>query len=322
MDIGDPAYELAETKTDRQSEDSEAALKKLRENWAEYDLTIYTDGSTLSSNENGGAGIIFTTSPPEDPRILRTVSIPAGRWCSSHRAELKAVAFALEDEARDKNLRTIRVVQDSKAVLTRIENCNPTIPLASSEEKTILESLQKCHRNNCKVTFSWCQSHCGVKGNELADDAAKVETKENQNNVGILDTTAKAAIWRFTRREFVTKPLLRAIYGERGEQLNRVEERRLSRKDQVTVSRLRSGHHPDLRYWQNLINSEESTQCRGCEMGQETAEHVLLECPAVGPFTRGTLVTKGSMAKDHVSIIRVWNRWRTKVIGAGKVASQ
>ena len=45
---------------------------------------------------------------------------------------------------------------------------------------------------------------------------------------------------------------LHGIYGERGEKVNhKLESLQLSRKDQVSISRLRIGHHPD--YWHHMI---------------------------------------------------------------------
>ena len=81
--------------------------------------------------------------------------------------------------------------------------------------------------------------------------------------------------------------------------MNRAEEKLLSRRKQVTFSRLWSDHHPDLRYWMNKIDREESTLCRGCGMGEETAEHVLLECPVIHLSTRGTLATAHHLRKTR-----------------------
>ena len=44
----------------------------------------------------------------------------------------------------------------------------------------------------------------------------------------------------------------------------------LSLKEQVEISRRRSSHHPELRYWRYKTGKCETEQCRGCEEGPET----------------------------------------------------
>ena len=53
------------------------------------------------------------------------------------------------------------------------------------------------------------------------------------------------------------------------------EEKMLSRKDQVSISRLRSGHYQDLKYWLHKIGTALNTACRKCGMGEESVEHVM-----------------------------------------------
>ena len=61
--------------------------------------------------------------------------------------------------------------------------------------------------------------------------------------------SAKAAIGEATKDPPITHEQCR-IYGKRGEKVNhKLESLQLSRKDQVSISRLRSCHHPDLTYW-------------------------------------------------------------------------
>ena len=67
--------------------------------------------------------------------------------------------------------------------------------------------------------------------------------------------SAKAAMRPSTKEPPITHERLRHIYGEGGEKVNRkLESLQLSRKDQVSISILRSGHHPDLKYWLHKIS--------------------------------------------------------------------
>ena len=54
-----------------------------------------------------------------------------------------------------------------------------------------------------------------------------------------------------------------------------------SREEQVHLARIRSGHHPNLMYWQNKIDLDVSDKCPRCKEGQDTIEHWLRGCPAL-----------------------------------------
>ena len=70
-------------------------MQTLAKGWDSYDATIYTDGATTHNNANGTSSIIVTTGPPSDPRVHCWCTLPVGKWCSSFRAEEKAVRAAL-----------------------------------------------------------------------------------------------------------------------------------------------------------------------------------------------------------------------------------
>ena len=55
----------------------------------------------------------------------------------------------------------------------------------------------------------------------------------------------------------------------RGEKVNhKLESRQLSGKDQISVSRQRSSHHSDLKYWLHNFGRALDTVCRKCGMGR------------------------------------------------------
>ncbi|CAI9722069.1 Hypothetical predicted protein [Octopus vulgaris] len=102
---------------------------------------------------------------------------------------------------------------------------------------------------------------------------------------------------------------MRKVYGERGEKPNRIKEQQLTRQEQVTLSRLQSDHHPDLRSWQHKIGRIEESICRYCKMGEEMGEHMMLECPAIHPSIRGQLTDSEAIAKEPRLALKVWERW-------------
>ena len=81
--------------------------------------------------------------------------------------------------------------------------------------------------------------------------------------------SVKAAIRQVTKAPPTTLEHLRCIYGERGEEVkHKLESRQLSRNDQVSISRLRSGHHADLKYWLHMIGIAFDTVFWKCGMGR------------------------------------------------------
>ena len=131
------------------------------------------------------------------------------------------------------------------------------------------------------LTFTWCPGHCGITGNDLADAQMKQRADVEETDVDHYYTTAKAMIRRVTRDGPASHELTQRIYGDRGSKVNRKEEGQLGRRDQVTLGRLRSGHHPELKYWLAKINRAVDTICRKCGLGDETAEHAIYKCPRI-----------------------------------------
>ena len=97
--------------------------------------------------------------------------------------------------------------------------------------------------------------------------AAKKGTTVKQEEVSHHYDTAKAAIWQTTKEPPITHERLLRIYGERDERVNhKLDNLLLSRRNQVSISRLRSDHRPDLIYWHYNIGIVLGTVCRKCGM--------------------------------------------------------
>ena len=306
LKIGEHNFETTGAKTGVVETDRLETMKILEKGWQTHDATIYTDGS-VTENFNGGGGIVVTTGPPNDPEVLCAQAIPAGQWCSSYQAELKAVKRALEIIQADPTINTARIVSDSLSVLLRLQNLHPSEPIPDNDERDIMMLLSEVTCRGCQLTFTWCPSHCGVIGNELADRQAKDGALKPQSEAASSYKSAKSVIRRMTRGEPPKHERTRRVYGDHGEKINRLAERDLSRKDQTTLSRLRSGHHPDLKYWLAKIHRAADTLCRKCGLFDETAEHVVYECPSIHNLLNEP--TPDTLAKDPRLALLLWERW-------------
>ncbi len=87
----------------------------------------------------------------------------------------------------------------------------------------------------------WVHGHCGLQGNELADEEAKSDSAEHQPPVKLGCTTHRAIIRRACSTLFISTLLHTATYPIN---LNRREDIQLSKPDITQLRRFRSGHHP------------------------------------------------------------------------------
>ena len=108
--------------------------------------------------------------------------------------------------------------------------------------------------------------------NVAAKEGIIVEHEEENHH----NDSAKAAICQATKDPTIAHKCLHRIYGKRGEKVNqKFKSLQLSRKDQVSISRLKCGHHPDLKYWLNKIGRAQDTVCHEFGMEEETVEHAI-----------------------------------------------
>ena len=131
---------------------------------------VWTDGSAEGGVLNGGPEALIEW-PDGETQELRA---PAGRMCSSFRAELVAVRTALqhllEHPAHTED--PVVLCTDSQADLAALRS-GPT------EQRSLLSTelwaalLQLSEEGRRHLHLQWVPSHCGLGGNEKADDLAK-----------------------------------------------------------------------------------------------------------------------------------------------------
>ena len=109
---------------------------------------------------------------------------------------------------------------------------------------------------------------------------AKEGTTVEQKGVSHHYDSVKAAMRQATKEPPVANKRLGRIYGKGVEKVNhKLESLQLSRKDQVSMSRLRSGHHADLKYWLHKIGRALDTVSQKCGMREGSVEHAIGESP-------------------------------------------
>ena len=133
---------------------------------------------------------------------------------------------------------------------------------------------------------------CGVDGNEIADKLAEQGSKMEQTADHPHDT-AKNTVNRHLMEE-----------APKGRSMNA----NVSRKEQLEISRLRSGLHPELRYWKSKIGKCETELCRGCEERTKMFEHILLNWPILDDV-RHNQPEWNNTWKTPITALSLWNTW-------------
>ena len=225
---------------------------------------LYTDGSCL----NGQVGCAVTG---RDVRL--TYRLPD--TASVFTAELFAIHRALK-HINEAKLGFTVICSDSKSALEAIKRPNAIDhPLVYD----ILRQTFTLPRSQV-VIFLWLPGHCSIRGNELADAAAKEATSRpciTEIPIAVSDVLAKLkqCFTLYVQRKwdrfhsnhlYDIKPILSSW--STSDQNNR--------SDEVVLCRLRCGHTRATH--SHLFDREPPPMCQTCNV-RITVHHFLLECP-------------------------------------------
>ena len=142
------------------------------------DLVIYTDGSATDGVKNGGAAAILTRGDPALPAhmcgVVHTLQCRGSAFTSSFEEKHEAMKLALNWLADSDHTGTVLICSDSQAFLRAIGSCSES----AFDLVSVLVKPQLL-----RTILQWLPGHCGIHGNELADQ----KTKEASG----LDTAAR-----------------------------------------------------------------------------------------------------------------------------------
>ena len=189
-------------------------------------------------------------------------SIPTGSLSSNYKAETSALETAATILLNHQKSKANTVIlTDAKSVLQALQKPQ------SAQVRQLLSLL--CDLNSqANTTLQWIPSHCGIHGNEKADDLAKEGAKMTQIEEGMDLSESKTLI----------KSALRNRWKRSHPNHNRRDPYYLlKRADMVTIFRLRCGHNRLRHHMHSKLKVGESTICV-CGHDQEDANHVLQHC--------------------------------------------
>ncbi|XP_045126267.1 uncharacterized protein LOC123513261 [Portunus trituberculatus] len=239
-----------------------------------HHLRIYTDGS----------------HSPSPPSTAAAIYLPASSTCTTWRfppdtdvltAELYALQQALNHLTTLSSTGSAVIYTDSLSSLHLLQSRHPTsfTFLVHSIQRTLLQLPTM----GWGVTLQWVPSHSGIRGNEVADAAAKMGLSEV--NITLLPlplSTAKCIISRKCHSTWDTSlntALLTTSLGQyRCNSSPQPWMRQQSRVLDVALTRLRLGHTRLTAHLHRLHLSPDP-YCPWCRTVPETIEHFLLHCP-------------------------------------------
>ena len=238
-------------------------------------ICFYTDGSKMGTAT--GCGVF-------GPRIRET--IPMGMWPTVFQAEVYAI-YTCARICLKRNYRhaKIGIFSDSQAALLAITS-------TKCESKLVWEciaSLRELTAKHNSIMLFWVPGHCGVEGNERADELARqgssstfvgpepfLGTSKSAIKQELLDWEQSqiVSVWSKMRglrqaKAFITpsSSIAKKLLG-------------LNRRELRTIAGLLTGHCP-ARYHLHTIGRWPNNLCRFCFTELESSAHLLCFCGAL-----------------------------------------
>jgi ribonuclease HI len=237
-------------------------------------VSFYTDGA---KNENScGAGIYSATTGGK--------SISIRNEGTTFQCELLAIKEAAQT-VEDLNLtyESIKIFTDSQA---SIKSLNAT----ETRSRMIVECWEALNRvgQSNLLAIEWVPSHSGVTGNEIADSLAKqaLSMTTYDRNVYISKTVVTESLKRWADNESRTawrnsrgSILAKNLWGDRD--FNKSKTFLNFRKYEIRMLTGIITGHMMLRKHARRLGLAQSSNCRGCNVEEETVAHILCDCPVV-----------------------------------------
>ncbi len=161
---------------------------------------------------------------------------------------------------------------DCKSLVDAVGNSH-----APNEGRRLVQATVARLKAERFLEILWAPGHCGLIGNELADEEANYASEEHQPLVALDPATHRALIRRTCTSNCNTTPLHAATYTRSPLQQ---EDVLLSKSETTDLRSFYSGQHTQLRRWKNLISRSEETMCRLCDNEEDSYDHLWLRCPA------------------------------------------
>ncbi len=198
-------------------------------------------------------------------------------------AELFAIekVFEIAFNNRQLNTEKIWIFSDSQAAIKRLKNSSLKSDLYYIQ--SIRKWAEKLQNNNIQMQLEWVPGHMNIKGNELADKAAKKETKlqktaiESYISIAYIKRKIKeSALIDWTSIWQASKAKEKQYNQFECKSKWKTKTRTLKKQIWSTYIQLKLDHDYFKSYL-NKMSNYDSNICQFCNT-KENPEHLLLHC--------------------------------------------
>jgi kelch-like protein 2/3 len=227
-------------------------------------VQIFTDGS--KSAESVGCAFVF------DGELHQfCLNSKASIFTAELYAIMKALDFSLVQ-----NLKRILVCTDSLSVLQSLEHMYSKHPLVQE----VLCKAQVISSQDGEIVFAWIPSHVGIHGNELADQAARAASLQDEIDIQRVPFQDMMIYYRgVTRTEWQRRwdaVGVNKLHPIKATVVPWMSSCRANRREEVTLCRLRIGHSRLTHGY--LLRHLDPPRCSECN-DTLSIRHIVLECP-------------------------------------------
>ena len=270
--VVDMSLSLRFNKNDHPPTILEITNDHISSNYSEH-LKIYTDGSKDTNQTVAAAMVIPSKNVTIKKRLSNKLSIYA--------AELIAIQYALNWTLVNRPQK-VAVLSDSLSALQSINLRN------SNSRPDLIENIislhDQCYVNDIQVKLMWCPAHVDVKGNELADRAAKDGLSCSVVDIIPLAKSEIYSIIRSVKKQKWSKGLADSTHSQpipsEGASLSGPHRYSTCKKVDKCVTRLRLGYNLLPGSMGRFILGKPKA-CPKCVV-PDTTEHFLLHCGVHG----------------------------------------
>ena len=255
-------------------------------------LHIFTGGSLVSLHKGAGAGAGATSK-------LFSFYKPLGFGTTNFDGELEAILSSLYNLLYriDKFQRAV-ILSDSQAAILAIASRTSIKSAKILECTKILGHLTKLNK---KIVLQWIPAHCGIVGNETADELAKKGSTHHYRPTEKLSFHSVKRLIQLQTKQKTKSQYIEStkdkIWKEICQNRNIIPD--TPRKSAVAAFRLLTGHDCLAKHL-HRIGILQSPNCPLCSLNEEMDHHHLRKCPAV---PKDTISERYWSARERMTLL-------------------